>query len=110
MQIIDLNKKVEIKRELLAEIKDFDPYQMFKSILKYNNSSDDIMNLKCIQKFLEINHVKSASEYLLLESDWNKFLSIQLKALNQSHLSYSEFLDIILPKQNRSLREKVLRN
>ena len=54
--------------------------------------------------------MKSASEYLLLESDWNKFLSIQLKALNQSHLSYSEFLDIILPKQNRSLREKVLRN
>jgi len=48
MQIIDLNKKVEIKRELLAEIKDFDPYQMFKSILKYNNSSDDIMNLKCM--------------------------------------------------------------
>jgi hypothetical protein len=48
LSIHNENKKVEIKRELLAEIKDFDPYQMFKSILKYNNSSDDIMNLKCI--------------------------------------------------------------
>jgi|APCry1669190591_1035303.scaffolds.fasta_scaffold194260_1 hypothetical protein len=29
MQIIDLNKKVELKREILAEIKDFDPYSIF---------------------------------------------------------------------------------
>ena len=48
MQIIDLNKKVERKREILAEIKDFEPYLMFKSILKYNNVNEDIMNLKCI--------------------------------------------------------------
>jgi hypothetical protein len=48
MQIIELSKKVEIKRELLAEIKDFDPFHMFKSILKYNNASEDTMNLKCI--------------------------------------------------------------
>lgn len=51
-----------------------------------------------MQKFLEINQVRSASEYLLLETDWNKFLTVQLKALNNSHLSYSEFLDLILPK------------
>ena len=37
MTIVDLDKKLEIRREVLAEIAGFEPFQIYQNILKYYN-------------------------------------------------------------------------
>lgn len=99
--IIDSHKKVEVRKEVLAEISDFEPMFAYNNMLKYDRTSS-IMTSLCIKRFLQSNNVK-------FEQDLKNFMLYQLNASNPNELPYTEFLRVILPNRRRKLREKVLK-
>ena len=98
---LDLHKKVEVRKEVLAEISDFEPMFAYNNMLKYDRTSS-IMTTLCIKSFLQSNNVK-------FEQDLKNFMLYQLNASNPNELPYTEFLRVTLPNRRRKHREKVLK-
>lgn len=72
--IIEQDKKVETRREVLCEIPDFEPFSKYQSIFKYEQNKqmreNGIMSSICLKKFLETNNLSvPAKDYLVLDSD-----------------------------------------
>ena len=82
--VIDQEKKVETRREVLCEMTDFEPYSKYLSILKYDKANaSGIVNAQCFKRFLEYNNLSQGSrDYLLLEQDRELLFEMQFKTKN----------------------------
>ena len=110
--ILSQEKKVEHRRQVLAEIKDFEPFSKYHHIIKHDPVArrQCILTSVCLKKFLEANHLSApAAEQLSLESDRQRLLLQQFQAASANEITYSEFLRAILPNNKKQLREKILR-
>ena len=111
-QIIEGEKKVETRREVLAEILDFEPFSIYQAMLNYDPASraEQVMRISCLKKFLEVNNAKSSYELLAKQDGyWQQLLRYQFKTVHPTQISYTEFLRIVLPIRKRRLRDRVLK-
>ena len=111
-QIVESEKKVETRREVLAEMQDFEPFSIYQAMLTYDSASraEQVVNIGCLRKFLEANNAKSSYELLAKQDGyWHQLLRYQFKTMNPAQISYTEFLRIILPIRKKRLRERVLK-
>lgn len=110
--ILGQERKVEHRRQVLAEIKDFEPFSKYHHIVKHDPVArrQCVLTSLCLKKFLEANHLSGpAAEQLALESDRQRLLLQQFQAASANEITYSEFLRALLPHSKKQLREKVLR-
>lgn len=107
---MESDARIETKREVLAEMNDFEPHQMFKNLLKYDEqaSQQTILTLKAVQKFLDVNNIKSASEHLLIQADWHNFFKSQLKTSMPDQMTFQEFVTIVVPQRSQALQNRVM--
>ena len=101
MTVVECHKKVEVRREVLAEISDFEPLVSYNGMLRYDQGCKTMTQI-CIQRFLSNNKIK-------VETDFKGFMTHSLNATNPMELPYNEFLRVVLPTRRKKLREKVLR-
>ena len=85
--IIDQEKKVETRREVLCEMPDFEPFSKYQSMFKYEPNKtltlNGIMSSICLKKFLESNNLSAAAkDFLILESDRQSLFRHQFRAKN----------------------------
>jgi len=92
--IADGEKDIEVIRQVLAEQPDFEPYTAFKRIDRDANSS---LSLFEIHDFLRDNDLP------ILESDVHNLIKV-FDLDGDRRISYTEFLNIVLPKTSPSLR------
>jgi hypothetical protein len=57
MTVVECHKKVEVRKEVLAEIADFEPLFAYNNMLKYDRTSETMSQL-CIKRFLQGNKIK----------------------------------------------------
>jgi Ca2+-binding EF-hand superfamily protein len=86
-------KDIEISRQVLAERTAFEPYTAFKRISRNSTSA---LSAYQIIDFLREN------EFAVLEKDVRNVIRLYS---NTGRLSYTEFLEVILPRNNSVLRE-----
>jgi hypothetical protein len=57
VSIIENEKKIEIRKEVIAEMNSFEPFFTYQNILKYENQSrgSGIISLNCFKKFMILN-------------------------------------------------------
>lgn len=55
--LIESDKKVEVRREVLAEINEFEPFALYNTIIKGSNTRSEVMTSECLRTFLRDNHV-----------------------------------------------------
>lgn len=74
--IIELEKKIEIRREVIAEMAGFEPMQVYQTILKHDNNSrgSGVMSSLCLKRFLQVNNIKAVQDHLILDSDLKDFM------------------------------------
>ena len=95
LTLADLERQVEINRQVLSQNLDFDAYQAFRYIDTDNKNS---INSENLLKFLNKNGIctnLNELQYLILFYDENQ----------DGCLSYTEFLNMILSESNYSLRK-----
>ena len=98
MKICSKERFIEIKRQILSEKKDFEPYVAYRRILR-KISSDGITS-KALRVFLDENLVTSS------EPDCDKLIK-HYSNTKKMKLNFKEFLNMILPKENPDLRTQV---
>ena len=96
-----------MRREVLAEINEFEPFALYNTITKGAKARSDEMTSESLRSFLRDNHVQSINS--ILPQEFGELLSNQTRTLNPNQITYSEFLRIILPIRRKNLREKVLK-
>ena len=95
LTLADLERQVEINRQVLSQNLDFDAYQAFRYIDTDNKNS---INSENLLNFLNKNGIctnLNELQYLILFYDENQ----------DGCLSYTEFLNMILSESNYSLRK-----
>ena len=95
LTLADLERQVEINRQVLSQNLDFDAYQAFRYIDTDNKNS---INSENLLNFLNKNGIctnLNELQYLILFYDENQ----------DGNLSYTEFLNMILSESNYSLRK-----
>ena len=57
---IEADKKVDTRREVLAEIMDFEPFSAYQTIIQYDRTAfnEQAINIQALKKFLEVNNTK----------------------------------------------------
>lgn len=55
--LIESDKKVEVRREVLAEINEFEPFALYNTIIKGGKIRSEVMTSECLRTFLRDNHV-----------------------------------------------------
>ena len=55
--LIESDKKVEVRREVLAEINEFEPFALYNTIIKTGKIRSEVMTSECLRSFLRDNHV-----------------------------------------------------
>jgi len=78
--LIESDKKVEVRREVLAEINEFEPFALYNTIIKGGKIRSEVMTSECLRSFLRDNHVQSINS--ILPQEFGRFLSSQIRALN----------------------------
>lgn len=94
MKICTQERFIELKRQLLCDNSDFEPYVAFQRLTRSGNSGITPSN---IQRFLSENLIDMS-----LDSCRN--LVSHYDADQDGLLSYKEFLEIVLPKEHPDLR------
>lgn len=97
MKICSLERYIEIKRQMLCDKSDFEPYVAFQRLTRSGNSGITPSN---IQRFLSENLID-------VKIDRCRVLHGHYDSDLDGLLSYKEFLDIVLPKEHPNLRAYV---
>lgn len=97
LKISEGERQIEILRQILCEQEDFEPYAAFKRI---DRSSTGFLNSSDFIHFLSENEIYHLEEHAVT------FLQ-RYDIDGDSRLKYSEFLSIVLPANNPTLRAKV---
>jgi len=97
LKISEGEREIEILRQILCEQDDFEPYAAFKRI---DRSSTGFLSASDFLHFL------SENEIFHLEQHASTFVK-RYDIDDDSRLKYSEFLSIVLPANNPTLRAKV---
>ncbi len=97
LKISEGEREIEILRQILCEQDDFEPYAAFKRI---DRSSTGFLGV------FDFIHFLSANEIFHLEEHVKTFVK-RYDVDDDSRLKYSEFLSIVLPANNPTLRAKV---
>lgn len=93
--IADGEKEIEVTRQVVAEQREFEPYTAFKRIDRDGNSQLTVYE---VIDFLRDN------DLIVLERDIHNLFKIYDEN-KDGRLSYSEFLNLVLPKTSPSLRQ-----
>ena len=94
MKICSIERYIEIKRQMLCDRTDFEPYVAYQRLSRHAGSS---INASSIQQFLAENLIEQSTlrcQKLVDHYDLDK----------DTELSYKEFLDVVLPKEHPELR------
>lgn len=94
MKICTQERYIELKRQMLCDKSDFEPYVAFQRLTRSMNSGITASN---IQRFLSENLID-------LSLDRCRTLVSHYDADKDGILSYKEFLEIVLPKEHPDLR------
>ena len=94
MKICGLERYAEIKRQMLCDKNDFEPYVAFQRLTRSMSTGITSSN---IQRFLSENLID-------LDLDRCRNLLAHYDADKDGLLSYKEFLEIVLPKEHPDLR------
>lgn len=98
MQIADLERQVEITRQVLCELIDFEPYSAFRALDRFSTGA---LTSRDIQDFLQSQGIPC--------SDFESACIVkQYDANNDGRLSLPEFHNLVLPAANAARREIVL--
>lgn len=97
MKICSKERFIEIKRQILSEKKDFEPYVAYRRILRKLNS--DGITSKAMRIFLDENLVSAC------DADCEKL--IRHYSRKGSKLNFKDFLNMIQPKENPDQRTLV---
>ena len=100
LTIAKKEKQVEINRQNLSKNIEFDIFQLYSYIDKEKKNCIDSLNLLQILHRNGIHPKKTEIDFLILFYDEN----------NDKILSYNEFLNMILPNNNLTLRKFAKRN
>lgn len=95
MKICSKERFIEIKRQMLSEKPDFEPYVGFRRIARKTDS--DGIDSKALKCFFEENLVD------VTELDCYKIIT-HYSTRNPKLLNFRDFLNMILPKENPELR------
>lgn len=89
---------IELKRQLLCDMNDFEPYVAFKRLTRSEDSKE--ISLKKISRF-QSETLLHTKEYKIkrMVRHYNSHISDQ-----KTTLSYKEFLEIVLPREHPDLR------
>lgn len=87
-------REIELKRQFLADMSDFEPYLVFRRLLRKNPKGVDISNL---EQFLKDNFIECSTE---VAQDIIQYYDVDSDGM----LSYKEFMDMVLPKEHPDLR------
>ena len=94
--ITERDKKIEIRKEVLAQMKAFDPWVLFRFLTQGDKLG--YLSSSALTKFLKDNNI---------EFDCVDEVSAFLESFAPAHagkLSYAEFLDVVLPATRPVLR------
>jgi len=94
MKLCALERFIEVNRQMICDIADFEPYAAFQRISRGNPAG---ISARTIASFLRENH--SDPDPALCQSFVNHY-----DLNSDGFLSYKEFLDVILPKEHPELR------
>lgn len=94
MKICALERFIEVKRQILCDKTDFEPYVAFQRLTRSNSSGISAGN---IQRFLSENLID-------VNLDRCRILHSHYDSSKNGLLSYKEFLEIVLPKEHPDLR------
>ena len=95
MKICSKERFIEIKRQMLSEKPDFEPYVGFRRIARKTNS--DGIDSKALLAFFEENLVE------VTHADCYKIIT-HYSSRDPKVLNFRDFLNMILPKENPELR------
>mmetsp|Transcript_32612 Transcript_32612/g.29476 ORF Transcript_32612/g.29476 Transcript_32612/m.29476 type:complete len:242 (+) Transcript_32612:41-766(+) len=93
--IAEGEKQIEVTRQVLAEQREFEPYTAFKRIDRFGNGYVTIMD---VLEFLRQNEIP------VLEADVKNLFKMY-DSNNDGKLSYTDFLNLALPRTSPSLRQ-----
>jgi len=96
MKVCSKERYIEVRRQLLCDKNDFEPYVAFNRLARACNESSGITG-KSIVAFLEESVIK-------VDLKETKALLHHYDSDTDDVLSYKEFLDIVLPKEHPDLR------
>ena len=96
--IIEFNNKIEAIKENLCNISNFNPIKLF---IYLDFEKNGFLTSKNIIYFLEQNKTKIEEQYI-------RSLIHTFDKDGDYNLNFSEFLNVILPVKNKSLKEKIL--
>lgn len=94
MKLCSIERFIEIKRQLLCDKPDFEPYTAFQRLSRDQSSR---ITPETITNFM------SESMVVATIDECQRFIS-HYSSSQESHLGYKEFLDVILPKEHPDLR------
>lgn len=97
LDIAEGERQIEVLRQILCELKEFEPYAAFQRI---DRSRKNSLTVTDILKFLSDNHTPHTEEYC---SIFLRHYDID----SDNRLDYSEFLKVVLPADNPPLRALV---
>ena len=94
MQIASEERKIELKRQFLADQQDFEPYLAFTRILRNKPNGIDSVGLDSFFSENMISCTQAKARDLISHYDYDE----------DEVLSYKEFMDIVLPREHPDLR------
>ena len=94
MRIASEERRIELKRQFLADQQDFEPYLAFRRILRSKPNGIDPLGLDSFFSENMMNCSQAKASDLIQHYDYDE----------DELLSYKEFMDIVLPREHPDLR------
>eukprot|EP00356_Strombidium_inclinatum_P016835 CAMPEP_0170508918 /NCGR_PEP_ID=MMETSP0208-20121228/63815_1 /TAXON_ID=197538 /ORGANISM="Strombidium inclinatum, Strain S3" /LENGTH=91 /DNA_ID=CAMNT_0010792083 /DNA_START=435 /DNA_END=706 /DNA_ORIENTATION=+ len=86
LAIIDGQKKVEVRREVLAEMNDFEPFSQYQQMLNYNREQAGVLTPNGLNRFLSSHSRGTNTDILKSDMEASKFMTSQLNCPNGTQL------------------------